>query len=126
MPEPRPRRVLRDHGRHLRKREDEDEIEKELQRRDPVLALDGLLAHEPRLGHAERRPARLHKLAAVVELRDARDLEKAILHELHDVALRVLKLPRKLQDGMREHVHVSMWVDNVGCQLKHEPHGGIV
>jgi hypothetical protein len=27
---------------------------------------------------------------------------------------------------MREHVHVSMWVDNVGCQLKHEPHGGIV
>ena len=47
-PEPRPGRVLRDHGCRLCEREDEDEIEVELERRDPVLTLYGLLTHGSR------------------------------------------------------------------------------
>jgi hypothetical protein len=49
MPDPRPRLVLRKNRRHLRQSEDEDEVEEELERRDPVLVLDSLLAHRPRL-----------------------------------------------------------------------------
>src|SRR5437899_10087516 len=58
VPDSRPGRVLRDHGCHLREREDEDEIEEELQRRDPVLDLDRLLAHQPRLPRTELRRSR--------------------------------------------------------------------
>ena len=45
MAEPGPALIVQEHGRDLREREDEDEIEEQLERRDPVLALEGLLAH---------------------------------------------------------------------------------
>ena len=45
VPEPAPRRIVRQHGRHLREREDEDEVEEQLERRDPLLALGVLFAH---------------------------------------------------------------------------------
>ena len=40
-----PGRILRQHRRHLREPEDEDEVEEELERSDPLLALGQLLAH---------------------------------------------------------------------------------
>ena len=49
VPDPGPGLVVQEHDRHLREREDEDEIEEQLERRDPMLALDGLLAHGRRL-----------------------------------------------------------------------------
>ena len=45
MHKPAPRRVIRQHGCHLREREDEDEVEEQLEGRDPWLALGVLLAH---------------------------------------------------------------------------------
>ena len=44
-----PGRVVQEHERHLREREDEDEIEEQLDRGDPMLDLERLLAHERRL-----------------------------------------------------------------------------
>src|SRR6184192_1869511 len=38
--EPSPGCLLRHQGRHLREREDEHEVEEELERRDPMLRLD--------------------------------------------------------------------------------------
>jgi tRNA-Thr(GGU) m(6)t(6)A37 methyltransferase TsaA len=37
--------VLRQQGRHLRERKDEDEVEEELERGDRMVAVDGALAH---------------------------------------------------------------------------------
>jgi hypothetical protein len=45
VPEPTPGRIIRQHGRDLREREDEDEVEEQLERRHPLLALSLLLAH---------------------------------------------------------------------------------
>jgi len=45
VPEPAPGRVIREDSRDLREREDEDEVEQQLERCDPLLALDMLLAH---------------------------------------------------------------------------------
>ena len=47
--EPGPRLVVQEDRRDLREREHEDEVEEQLERRDPVLALEGLLAHMVRL-----------------------------------------------------------------------------
>jgi hypothetical protein len=41
--------VVRKQGRHLREREDEYEVEQELERRYPMLVLDGSLTHGPTL-----------------------------------------------------------------------------
>src|SRR5205823_6181041 len=41
-----PGRIAGQHRCDLRERKDEDEVEKELERRDPLLALDGLRVHE--------------------------------------------------------------------------------
>src|SRR6266851_7759434 len=40
-----PGRILRQHRRYLREPEDEDEVEEELERSDPLLSLGQLLAH---------------------------------------------------------------------------------
>ena len=45
MSEPTPGRVIGQDGRDLREREDEDEVEEELERSDPLLALGVLFAH---------------------------------------------------------------------------------
>ena len=45
VPDAGPRRVVREHGRDLREREDEDEVEEELERRDALFSLDVLFAH---------------------------------------------------------------------------------
>jgi hypothetical protein len=45
LDEARPRRVGRDEPRDLRDREDEDEVEEELERRDLLLDVDGLVLH---------------------------------------------------------------------------------
>ena len=49
MPEPGPALVVQEHRRDLREREDEDEVEEQLEGSDPMLALGALLAHEVRL-----------------------------------------------------------------------------
>ena len=49
LPEPAPGRIVQQHPRHLREREDEDEVEEQLERSDPMLNLERLLAHERRL-----------------------------------------------------------------------------
>ena len=54
MAEPAPGRVVRQDRRDLREREDEDEVEEELERRDPLLALNGLLAHSRTLTRTDR------------------------------------------------------------------------
>ena len=45
VPEPAPGRIIREDRRHLGEREDEDEVEEELERGDSLLALNRLLAH---------------------------------------------------------------------------------
>ena len=45
MPESAPRRIVREDGRDLGEREDEDEVEEQLERCDSLLALGALLAH---------------------------------------------------------------------------------
>ena len=49
MSEPAPGRVIRKDSGDLREREDEDEVEEELERSDPLLALDVLFAHSQTL-----------------------------------------------------------------------------
>ena len=55
VPEPSPRRIIRQDGRDLREREDEDEVEEKLERSDPLLALDVLLAHSRTLARTDTR-----------------------------------------------------------------------
>src|SRR5439155_16949115 len=50
-PEPGPGRIDREHARHLRDREDEDEVEEELERSYPLLALGS--RHERKLSIAQ-------------------------------------------------------------------------
>ena len=45
MPESASRRIVREDGRDLGEREDEDEVEEELERGDPLLPHGLLLAH---------------------------------------------------------------------------------
>jgi hypothetical protein len=45
VPEPTPRRIIRQDRRDLREPEDEDEVEEELERSDPLLALNVLFGH---------------------------------------------------------------------------------
>jgi hypothetical protein len=52
--EPTPGRVIRQDGRDLREPEDEDEVEEELERSDPLLALDVLFAHSRTLARTNR------------------------------------------------------------------------
>ena len=56
MPEPAPGRIVRQDRRDLREPEDEDEVEEELERRDPLLALGVLLAHSRTVYAADRGP----------------------------------------------------------------------
>jgi hypothetical protein len=45
VPEPAPRRIIRQDRRDLREAEDEEEVEEELERSDALLAFGLLLAH---------------------------------------------------------------------------------
>src|SRR5262249_10283349 len=63
-PEPAPRRILREHRRDLREREDEDEVEEQLERRDPLLTLGVQFAHGRTL---PRYPCRSYHLAVRVD-----------------------------------------------------------
>ena len=54
MPQAAPGRIIRQNRCDLREREDEDEVEEELERRDALLALDVLLAHRRTLARTER------------------------------------------------------------------------
>jgi hypothetical protein len=54
VPEPTPRRIIRQDRRDLRECEDEDEVAEELERSDPVLALSVLLAHSRTLARTAR------------------------------------------------------------------------
>jgi hypothetical protein len=54
MPQPAPRRIIRDDRCDLREPKDEDEVEEELERSDALLALNVLLAHSRKLARTER------------------------------------------------------------------------
>src|SRR2546426_2338245 len=54
MPEPTPRGVVRQHRRDLRECQDEDEVEVELERSDPMLGLCVLVAHSRTLARNDR------------------------------------------------------------------------
>ena len=58
VPEASPRRIVRQDRRDLREREDEDEVEEQLERRDPLLALGVLLAHSRTLARTDTRGSR--------------------------------------------------------------------
>ena len=59
MPEPTPGRIIRQDGRDLREREDEDEVEEELERSDALLALGVLLAHSRTLARTDATESEL-------------------------------------------------------------------
>jgi hypothetical protein len=54
MPEPTPRRSVRQDRRDLREPEGEDEVEEELERSDALLALGVSLAHSRTLARTDR------------------------------------------------------------------------